>query len=244
MRVREAATIDCYAELGVSATASRAEITAAFRSLVKELHPDSGTTDDGTAERLARVTASYRTLTAPDLRARYDETRRRAPATAGATTPRAASSTRAKQRSHEFLTAKRAKWFAWSGAIFIVAGIAAAVFVVSLHARDADVRAHGRPVVATAISRGDGIGLAFHTDAGKRVIAPEPRKSGIGDPSIGDRVRIRYDPRHPTDVVLDVDSTARDITLWIVALKLLLGGAVLLVAGLWRLRRARHATGG
>ena len=96
----------------------------------------------------------------------------------------------------------------------------------------------------TAISRGDGIGLAFHTDAGKRVIAPEPRKSGIGDPSIGDRVRIRYDPRHPTDVVLDVDSTARDITLWIVALKLLLGGAVLLVAGLWRLRRARHATGG
>ena len=48
----------------------------------------------------------------------------------------------------------------------------------------------------------------------------------------------------PTDVVLDVDSTARDFTLWIVALKLLLGGAVLLVAGLWRLRRARHATGG
>src|SRR5438105_13479329 len=117
MRVREAATIDCYAELGVSPAASRAEITAAFRSLVKERHPDSGptddaTADDGTAERLARVTASYRTLTAPDLRARYDETRRRAPATAGATTSPAASSTRTRQRSHEFLTAKRAKWFA------------------------------------------------------------------------------------------------------------------------------------
>ena len=37
MRVREAATIDCYAELGVSPAASRAEITAAFRSLVSRM---------------------------------------------------------------------------------------------------------------------------------------------------------------------------------------------------------------
>jgi hypothetical protein len=51
-------------------------------------------------------------------------------------------------------------------------------------------------------------------------------------------VRIHYDADDPTAIVTDESHTGRDVTLWIVAVKLVLGGGVLTWFGLRRLRRA------
>ncbi|WP_461030285.1 J domain-containing protein, partial [Streptomyces sparsus] len=72
---------DHYAVLGVAPTASAAQITGAFRALVRALHPDVRPEHPPADERLARVVAAYDTLRDPERRAAYDAERR------GATAP-------------------------------------------------------------------------------------------------------------------------------------------------------------
>lgn len=63
---------DPYKLLGVSKTATDAEIRKAYRGLAKKLHPDVNQGDDKIAERFKEVTAAYNLLSDKDLRARYD----------------------------------------------------------------------------------------------------------------------------------------------------------------------------
>jgi hypothetical protein len=51
-------------------------------------------------------------------------------------------------------------------------------------------------------------------------------------------VRIHYDRGDPTTIVTDDSHTGRNVTLWIVAVKLVVGGAVLMGFGIRRLRRS------
>ncbi len=69
---------DLYEVLGVEPTGSAAEITSAYRRLVRDLHPDSHPAK-GTADRarLADVLAAYQVLRDPQQRASYDADRRR-----------------------------------------------------------------------------------------------------------------------------------------------------------------------
>ena len=69
------------------------------------------------------------------------------------------------------------------------------------------------------------------------VRAAESVKSGEEQPALGTRVRIHYDPDDPTTIVTDESHTGRNVTLWIVTVKLVVGGAVLLGFGVRRLRR-------
>ncbi len=92
---------DLYAELEVSRTATTPTIDAAWRSLLKRNHPDLG--GPRAAERTVRLNIAHDWLTDPDLRARYDETRKqarreRAEATAAAASAAAAAAARDRAR--------------------------------------------------------------------------------------------------------------------------------------------------
>lgn len=65
-----------YAVLGVSPAASAEQITTAFRSLVRTLHPDARPGDPpGSREQLDLVLAAYDVLRDPQRRAAYDAAR-------------------------------------------------------------------------------------------------------------------------------------------------------------------------
>jgi len=63
---------DPYQLLGVSRTASQDDIKRAYRRLVKELHPDVNPGDAILEGRFKEVSAAYRVLVDPEVRARYD----------------------------------------------------------------------------------------------------------------------------------------------------------------------------
>jgi DnaJ domain/Protein of unknown function (DUF3592) len=237
---------DLYEELGVARDATRDEITAAYRARAKELHPDARPGDADAAARFSRVGAAYRVLADPVERARYD--RSRAVAAPGTPTPPGAGAaptrpvpTRpgpAPVASKPFrLTRKSARWAVAGGSALIVLGLLAGAFVVSLQRHDADLRAHGVATVATVIELYGERQLEFETASGRVVRATESVKTGEEAPAVGSRVPIHYDRSDPTSIVTDDGHTGRNITLWIVAVKLVIGGAVLVGFGARRLRR-------
>ena len=65
-------TKDPYKLLGVSKSASDAEIKSAYRKLAKKLHPDVNPGDDTAAQKFKEITAAYTLLSDKDLKARYD----------------------------------------------------------------------------------------------------------------------------------------------------------------------------
>jgi hypothetical protein len=73
------------------------------------------------------------------------------------------------------------------------------------------------------------------------VQAAESTKSGTAQPGVGEEVEIRYDRDNPSRVTVVTSHTARNVTLWIVAVKLLVAGAVLAVLGARRLRQPEPA---
>jgi hypothetical protein len=235
---------DLYEELGVARGATRDEITAAYRARAKELHPDARPGDAGAAERFTRVGAAYRVLADPVERARYDASRAAAlvgppspsPPRAAPVPPRPAPAPVASKPFR--LTRKAARWAVLGGATLIVLGLVAGAFVFSLQRHDADLRSHGVATVATVIQVNGARRLEFETASGRVVRASESVKTGEEAPRLGSRVHIHYDRSDPTSIVTDDSHAGRNITLWIVAVKFVIGGAVLLWFGARRLRRA------
>lgn len=67
---------DYYRVLGVSPEAPGEEITKAYRTLARQLHPDRNPDDPGAEERFKDVSAAYDVVGDADKRAQYDEIRR------------------------------------------------------------------------------------------------------------------------------------------------------------------------
>ncbi|QZH76129.1 MAG: DnaJ domain-containing protein [Erythrobacter sp.] len=63
---------DPYSTLGVSRSASEADIKSAYRKLAKELHPDRNKDNPAATERFSKVTQAYDLLSDKDKRARFD----------------------------------------------------------------------------------------------------------------------------------------------------------------------------
>jgi hypothetical protein len=234
VRTRQADVVDYYAELGVKPDASAAEIASTYRSLAKTLHPDARPTDPAAAERFTRVTAAYRVLADNERRRDYDERRAHGLAPVAAPERPIATTTPATPP-----TRRGARWAIAGGVACVVAGLVVAGLIITLQRRDADLRNRGTPTTATVVLDGNERRLEFTTATGDIVRAPEPLRTGTGDAPVGARVQIRYDPNRPTQVITTEDKLARDITLWIIAVKLLVVGAFFVGFGVHRLRRAR-----
>lgn len=63
---------DPYSTLGVSRTATEAEIKSAYRKLAKELHPDRNKDKPDAAERFSKVTQAYDLLSDKEKRGQFD----------------------------------------------------------------------------------------------------------------------------------------------------------------------------
>ncbi len=67
---------DYYADLGVSSTASGAEIKKAYRKLAQKFHPDKNPGDASAESRFKEISAAYDVLADEKKREEYDELRR------------------------------------------------------------------------------------------------------------------------------------------------------------------------
>jgi hypothetical protein len=239
---REWSTVDYYEVLGVAPDASQAEIAARFRELARALHPDARPVDGLADDRFKRVTSAYRVLANPEVRRRYDRTFPRSGVAEVHISPVSdagrARGPEAPPRWTSRLTRRGARGMVFGGIACFVLGIVATVLVIALQRHDAAVRNDGVATTAVVVQSGGERRLEFTTADGAVVRAPEPLKSGTGRPPIGSQVEIRYDRDDPTTVVNAESQLARDITLWIVAVKLLLVGPILVGYGALRLRRA------
>lgn len=70
--MRVAPSGDYYELLGVSRSASEAEIQKAYRRLVREHHPDRNSGDPAAADRLKEINRAYSVLSDSEKRSRYD----------------------------------------------------------------------------------------------------------------------------------------------------------------------------
>ncbi|MFN8026273.1 MAG: J domain-containing protein [Acidimicrobiia bacterium] len=226
---------DLYAELGVGEQATRDQIVAAFRARAKALHPDMNPGDAEAAEQFKTLGRAYQVLADPDARARYDAGR----LVASAGIPGVAARVAPVPVVARFqLTRKAARWLVGGGIAMIVLGLLSAFWVVSLQREDADLRARGVAATAVVVKFQGERYLAFSLPNGKVVRAQESQKTGEVAPVLGTRVGIHYDRSDPTTIVTDQSHTGRDVTLWIVAVKFVVGGALLIWFGRRRLRRA------
>jgi DnaJ-class molecular chaperone len=74
VRQPEPSAVDLYARLGIAPDASKSQITAAYRRLVRALHPDSAQTPGGSPAQLRLIIEAHRILSDPKQRERYDST--------------------------------------------------------------------------------------------------------------------------------------------------------------------------
>jgi excisionase family DNA binding protein len=78
-RRRRSTTVrtDHYATLGLTPTATQAEIRTAYRRLARTTHPDATGADPDTERRFKAVTRAYEVLSRPGRRRAYDERHQR-----------------------------------------------------------------------------------------------------------------------------------------------------------------------
>jgi hypothetical protein len=240
-RTRDWATVDYYGMLGLPPDATEDEIARAYRLLAKELHPDVYRPGDG-GDRFKELTRAYEVLGNPRTRRDYDSVRagllprprlQPQPQVFGDGPP---PRFRASPHHSVGWTRRRAWCSLVGGLVVLVLGIAMSTFVLALQHHDAALRSGRVPVKATRYTDDGRPFIRFKTADGHVVTTREPEQQNPG--VRGSTVAVLYDPSQPTNVIVDESYLARNITFWIVAIKLLVGGPVFTVLG-WRALRRR-----
>jgi hypothetical protein len=245
-RTRDWANVDFYELLGVAPDASGDDVARAYRRRAKELHPDAGAPVE-VAEQFNEVSRAYEVLRDDRLRRDYDavraelQLRRALDGDVVAVHPSGPPPRfRAATPTPWSWTTRRA-WLAFVGGwLVVLLGAGVAMFVFGLQQAERADRSGRVAVEARRFTQENQARIEFTTRAGETVRADEPRRVNPGRP--GTKVQVLYDPARPTDVIADESHAARDITLWIVAVKLLVGGPVFAVLGWRQVRRVRAAT--
>ena len=238
-RTRDWATVDYYATLGVDERATEEDIARAFRALAKQLHPDAGVPNE-VAERFKEVSAAYEVLGHRRTRRDYDAVRAgllpapRARPAAPEGPAGAPPRFRAATAKATGWTRRRTTAAIVGGVLVLVFGLVVSFFVAGLQRADSDRRTGRIAVTAQRLAGGERAQVEFVTRNGERVVANEPEQQNPG--VRGTTVDVLYDPAQPTDVIADENYLARNITLWIVAVKLLVGGPILAAYG-WHARQ-------
>src|SRR5437588_6453938 len=75
MSARDYVEKDYYAALGVSKTASQADIKKAYRKLARQHHPDANKGDAKSEEKFKEISEAYDVLSDETKRKEYDEAR-------------------------------------------------------------------------------------------------------------------------------------------------------------------------
>lgn len=234
---RDWADIDYYEVLGVDVDATEDEIARAFRTLAKQLHPDAGAAPID-VERFKDVATAYEVLGDARIRRDYDHVRRavvvRPAVPATRAVGRAPTGFAARPVKLRRSFTRRRAWIAVVvGLLTTIAGVTVGILTSSVHNRDEQQRAATIAVPASRVDVDGTTYLSFVTEDGRRVQVSEP---DFGEHAQQDVVRYYRDD--PERVIAEEDNAGRDITLAIVALKLLVSGPVLAGVGIRRLLRA------
>lgn len=251
MSVRQWRLNDYYAVLGVSPRATDDEIDTAFRELAKRWHPDRCGGDEAAAERFKRITAAHDVIGNPQTRVAYDRARQTGatvstPRPAPPTPPPASRPTtrpsswsevptwaspkprRRTRRFHPLLVLS-------IGVVLFAAGVLLAGWRLTVGRAGSSFGSSAARTSGVIVDLRGHRAVEFRATDGTLVVA---RPAGAATDSTGTNVRVVYDSRQPSRVVLDHDSFAKEFTIWFAAVKLIVGGiALMIVSRSQRLRR-------
>lgn len=219
---RDWARTDFYAVLGLDERATAAEIDAAYKRLAKALHPDTHPDDADAPTRFAAVARAREILSDPWTRQAYDasraEARRPEPGTAPVwhnLAPPAPPKARRPMPPRLRIAI---------GAVLLVGAVAMGIWTLAVMSGSSG--ANGT-VATTGVVRaaGDERRVTFRTRQGS-VVSPLVPERVTAAP--GDRITVRYRPADPTRIVVRDSNILVLITLGIAAIKLAVGGVLVL----------------
>ena len=258
MPPREWFATDYYGILGVQPTADAAEIDDAFRTLAKQVHPDLRPDDPESLERFKRISVAHDVLGDPQRRVDYDRARLAGPRSLSGEEWRspdraAAGAVRAPvRRPAPTIPALPPRRFPKGrlmafGIALVLFGLVVGAWRLQVTRDENALWDHGLGARSTVVKTDAGLRLRFTDFTGQVDEAKPPNYTNAGTATytVGEHVDIVYEKTNPQKITLNEDSTARDITLWIVAIKLFLCGVILIVASRsrWVERRYRRRYG-
>ena len=225
---REWLTTDFYADLGVARTASLEEITERYRAQAWDLHPDRRPGDELAEAQFKRIARAYAVLGNAEQRAAYDATRDAVFDRGFAPTPGSTRPVQAHVRPKRMFNLNPRVGYV-IGTLLLVLGLGAAGWIISITRHDAQLRRAGIPVFAVVNQISPAATVTFTTTDGIEETVPAPllRDRRNGGYVLGEAVAIRYLRSNPQEIVVDESQTARNVTMWIIAIKLVACGLIL-----------------
>jgi hypothetical protein len=121
------------------------------------------------------------------------------------------------------------------GIVLLLGGVLLAAWRITVGRAGASFGAAAVHTDGTVVQHDGHRAVTFVTAAGA-VVTTQP--GGAASDDVGSTVKVVYDRVDPRRAVIDHDSVAKEITIWIAAIKLVVGGAVLIVVS--RSRRLRR----